>query len=212
MKKEHTEIYYDHYKDTFEKVLIEKGSRLKYFFVMLFLILLILLSIQLPQLIDNSASEIVRKTIGATAIIDFVWIKSLLIFSFIWASFLYYQSTLNIERLYDYLQQMERKLTQRLGSLSISREGFNYLNGYPFILSVIHIVYNTIIPVAIIGLFSYRWYLDNNIVIPKWGIVNIIDSISELIIVLTALLYFARMNLRPIIERIKSHYLINKHA
>src|SRR6266542_3881706 len=119
MKKEHIDIYYDHYKDTFEKVIIEKSNRQKYFYIMLFLVLIISLTIAVPDIISGLTNDIIKKNTDSQSILDFAWIKSLFIFSFIWVSFAYYQSTLNIERLYHYLHLVESNLSRRLGNCSI---------------------------------------------------------------------------------------------
>lgn len=194
MKKEHIEIYYDHYKDTFDKVLLEKERRQKYFFGMLFFTFLLFIIIYLPSLVEIIANDILKDKLSTTFSIEFKWIKTFVLFLFIWVAFSYFQSTLNIERLYDYLHQAEEKLSTRMGSLTIYREGHNYLDEYPLVLSLIHRVYNIFIPISIIFMICILWKNDNYIPISVWSLNNIIDTIIEGIIIISTLLFFLRMN------------------
>lgn len=202
MNKEHTEIYYDHYKDTFENIIFEKKRREKYFFAMLFVTLFIFLSIYIPELVDSIINDIIKDQASISTKISFNWIKSLFIFSFIWISFSYYQIVLNIERLYNYIHKMEENLSKRMGHLSINRESSNYLDKYPIVLSIIHIVYNFVIPLAIICLFSSRWYIDNYCSISTWSVGNYIDTCSEAIIIITAIFFFFRMNIKQLVDKL----------
>lgn len=194
MKDEHIEIFYDHYKDTFEKVVLEKERRQKYFFGMLIFTFLLFIIKYLPSLIDNLANDLLKNKLSTTVSIDLKWIKSLVLFSFIWIIFSYFQSTLNIERLYDYLHKTEEKLSARMGSLKIYREGHNYLDNYPLVLSLIHRIYNIVIPITIIIIICILWKVDNFIPINKWDFNNIIDTIIEGIIIISTILFFIRMN------------------
>jgi hypothetical protein len=194
MKKEYIDIYYDHYKDTFDKIIIEKSRRNKHFVFMLLVAFSIFLTMFIPEVVYAISISLIKEKVGLSKSIDYSWIKTILIFSFIWISFLYYQTTLNIERLYSYIHKVEKQLSDKLGSLSINREGTNYLNGYPILLSIIHRIYNVIIPITISAVFCFRWYLDNLLPINAWGICNYVDTFSEFIIVMTSILFLIRMN------------------
>jgi hypothetical protein len=205
MKKEHIEIYYDHYKDTFEKISQEKIIRDKYFFYMLFLTMLILLSVCLPNVICELFEALAKEKINYEKHFDFAWVKSLIIFTFIWISFTYYRSCLNIDRLYNYIHTLE-KLLKKSG-VKITRESSNYLDNYPLVLSFIYRIYNIIIPLAIIILFIFIWIHDNKIKISDWKITTIFDTVSEFTIIIASLLYFLRQNIP---EAIKKHILAKK--
>lgn len=194
MKKEHIDIYYDHYKDTFEKVLAEKERRHKYFIGMLSFLFLFIVILYIPTIVELLANDIVKNKLSTTISIDLKWIQTFFLFSFIWISFLYYQATLNIERLYCYLHQIEEKLSKRMGSLQIFREGQNYIEKYPIVLSFIHRVYNIAIPVSIILVFSILWINGNFMPINTWTFNNYIDTVIEAIIIVSAVLFLIRMN------------------
>jgi len=161
MKKEYIDIYYDHYKDTFERISQEKAIRDKYFIYMLLLSILILLSVYLPNVIGTLVSGLLKEKTGSSKSIDYNWIKSIIIFAFIWVSFAYFRSCLNIERLYKYIHKVESELTKRMGSLEITRESTNYLYSYPIVLSFIYRIYNFLIPLSVIVLFIVLWSNDN---------------------------------------------------
>jgi hypothetical protein len=161
---------------------------------MLFFIFLLFTIIHIPAIVEILANDILKDKLSTTLSIEFKWIKTFVLFSFIWVAFSYFQSTLNIERLYDYLHQTEEKLSTRMGLLTIYREGHNYLDEYPLVLSFIHRIYNIFIPISIISMICILWKIDNFIPINAWSLNNIIDTIIEGIIIISTFLFFLRMN------------------
>ena len=183
------ELYYDHYKDTFERQLGYLAERNKLTLYLIFLVAIIFLMGQnRPMMVDVSTSLQVQN-IGK-ALIDFNIISAILYFVFMWLALRYYQVTLTIERSYDYIHHCEEELSKS-DSFKIDREGGNYLKDYPCLKSLAHMVYVYLFPglVIVVSLIGVCRECGN---ISSYALLNVFFLV--LVILITILYLVDRIN------------------
>lgn len=141
--------YYDHYKDTFSilKGYLKKRDTLT--IVIFLMIIVILFQIQAPCETESIAKAYIDNTIKGVNV-DFKYINSVVHIVFLWVVMQYYQITLTIEKNYDYLHEVESKLSSPRG-FEIKRESVNYLDSYPWLKSIVNIIYKLLFPILIIA-------------------------------------------------------------
>ena len=100
------ELYYDHYKDSFEqqKNYLETRDKLTLYLIVL-VALILLLSNNRSMLVD--VSDAWQKMNIGKPVVDFNIISTSLYVVFMWFSLRYYQLNLTIERGYSYLERCE---------------------------------------------------------------------------------------------------------
>lgn len=142
------ELYYDHYKDSFEqqKKYLETRDKLTLYLIVL-VALILLLSNNRSMLVD--VSDAWQKMNIGKPVVDFNIISTSLYFVFMWFSLRYYQVNLTIERGYSYLERCEQKLSTN-GIFSIDREGGNYGKNYPWLKWLAHRIYVFVFPLLVI--------------------------------------------------------------
>lgn len=130
---------YDHYKDTYQLSKSAQRERDRYFIISGILVFLLFLLIAFPgdtttTFLSYLESKFDLKMAFKLCVIEsFVWI---MLYYFLTK---YFQRVIYIERLYPYIQELEREIR-------VSREGDKYLADYPLILDFIHITFNLIFP------------------------------------------------------------------
>jgi len=157
----YVELFYDHYKDTFEQI---KGYiKLRNTCTIIILCLVIFLSFQATniELASSISTEVISKNIGNIQI-DFAYIKTILYIALLWVLTTYYRTTLTIEKHYRYIHEIEEQLTNVMKPLRIEREGKNYLNNYPFLLNLIDKLYTITLPISIIFFAIFGWIYEKN--------------------------------------------------
>ena len=133
---------YDHYKDTDAICREFQKQRDRYFlYVWLMLLTLFILAAYPIESIRMLSQGLEEKAgisfeFGNNLVQSFVWLM------FLWSVIRYYQKTIYIERSYRYIHELEKEL-------EIYREGKEYLNNYPAILKLIHVMYQWVFPLVI---------------------------------------------------------------
>lgn len=189
MDKGKLEIFYDHYKDTFENQKLYLQRRNLYTLICLVLIAILFFQISSPTKLIEISNHLIKKNIGDIKI-DFRYINNVLIFGLFWTIILYYQINLIIEKYYKYIQEIEEKLSSELKPFKITRESKTYQDNYPWLSSVVHRIYTIVFPVTLIIVTIIKWITEkNNIVKPFSDAHFWFDSIFLFGIVLTSLLY-----------------------
>lgn len=185
------EILYDHYKDTFENQKIYLGKRNNYTLICLGLILVISFEISNPQQSISISNALIEKNIGVVKI-DFSYINSVLIFILFWVVKMYYNHIFLIEKTYDYIHKIEKKLSQELNPFKITREGKTYLNHYPWLSNVVDKIYTVGFPLSVIFVAISKWKaLINSMPEPIKNGHFWFDTVFLFGIVLSSLLYLA---------------------
>ena len=185
------EILYDHYKDTFENQKVSLQKRNYYTLICLGLIATLSFQISNPDQTIIISNELIKKNIGDITI-DFNYINNVLTFALLWTVIMYYQVNFLIEKIYNYIHEIEEKLTNEIKPFEISREGKTYLDHYPWLSTIVHKIYTIIFPLTLIAVAITKWISEKN-QIPEfftnghfW-----IDTLFLFTIVLTSLLYLS---------------------
>jgi len=156
MEKE-LEIYYDHYKDTFSYLRKYLSQRDKYFNYAVGLLALLFLNSFLPSDFEKFSQAIFEKKIGIKEFSNFKLLNSLSLFGLLSITIKYFQVNLLIERQYNYLHHVEKKLSLKLENFNIFREGKAYLDNYPIYGSILHRIYTIGFPILLIVLVIVKW-------------------------------------------------------
>jgi hypothetical protein len=143
------DVYYDHYKDTFQHQVRYIDNRNRYFFIALILTSLLFLLIGDPKVVKDAVDSFAEKQIGKNLLFDFAYVHTFLLFGLLWVLILYFQMNLTIEKQYKYLGILEEELSKLIKPLGISREGKFYLNTKPKFAKWVGKIYKTVFPFLI---------------------------------------------------------------
>ena len=157
----YVELFYDHYKDTFEQIKGYIRRRNVCTFVVLSLIVFLSLQVSNPELASTISSEVINKKVGNVQI-DFEYIKTVLYLSLLWVLSIYYRTILNIEKNYTYIHEIDNELSDAIIPFRIEREGKYYLTHYPYLLNFVDLLYSIILPISIILFTCFNWINEIN--------------------------------------------------
>lgn len=185
------EILYDHYKDTFLKIQVNEKKRDRLFYVIIgflgLLILQFIYSIALPKVVKQInilGFSFSFNEIPVPVIISLTWT----FFSMIVIR--YYQIIVHVDKQYNYLHELESKLSNFLDKPQIiSRESSGYLtNNYSCFRHWVWIFYTAIYPAIIILAiflnFKLEWSVQS---IPQYH--KIYDTILGVLAIITMVFY-----------------------
>ncbi len=174
--------YYDHYKDSFDLLKGYLKKRDIFTVVILILAAILFLQIQSPNDAEHVATSIIQNYINDLSI-NFKYVNSILIFTYLWIVMQYYQIVLLIERNYTYIHKLEKTLSED-GVFLIQREGVNYLQSYPWMKSFVNIIYKLLFPImiAVVAIFKFIIELKN-----KYDFIVFDSIILALVLILTVL-------------------------
>lgn len=168
------ELLYDHYKETFLiiKENIDKRNR---FFVMLF----ITISLQfLFTISSESITSLLINIIKNSYDIDIsgqiIIIQCLLWLILLYLTMRYYQSTVYIERQYNFIHSLEDKIAKSM-KIKFDRESGNYLKNYPKMNSMIDFLYKWVFPTIYCIVICCK--IINEINISNFGLPIIFDTV-----------------------------------
>lgn len=141
-----SELLYDHYKETFIIIkdnLIQRNR----FFVMVFgtMALQFLFAIS-PKSITSLLTTIIQNSYNIDISGQMVIIQCLLWLVLLYFTMRYYQSTIYIERQYNYIHLLEADIAVTM-EIKFDRESGNYLKKYPKMNDMIDIIYKWIFPI-----------------------------------------------------------------
>lgn len=197
------EILYDHYKDSFENQKSFLRKRDYYTLICLGLIAILSFQISDPDQSAILSNEVIKKNIGDVAI-DFWYINNILTFALLWVVILYYQINLLIERMYKYIQEIEHKITTEIKPFEISREGKAYLDHYPFLSDVVHIIYSVGFPLILIIVSLVKWLKEISMFADPWKNGHFwANTIFIFMIILISFLYLSNRHFNDFKKRKK---------
>lgn len=178
------DLLYDHYKDTFNQQKEYLAKREKYTYALIAVIILWAF-----QMVDNASTKSTIELLISNKInglvINFKYIEIGINLLFLLVAMTYFQVNLTVERTYSYLHQLENRLSQ--GQYTVKREGLDYLESYPWLLSFIHIAYVVGLPVIILVFSIVRILHEWG----NWNSYNIINSIVIAFIIVVTMLYIS---------------------
>jgi hypothetical protein len=182
------DVYYDHYKDTFQHQVRYIDNRNRYFLIALVLTSLLFLLIGDPKVVKDAVDSFTEKQIGKNLLFDFAYVHTFLLFGLLWVLILYFQMNLTIEKQYKYLSLLEVELSNLIEPLVISREGKFYLHAKPKFAKWSSRIYKYAFPLSLASAVVFNIKVFYNIRMDSlcfW-----IDSILTFTIFIITMLYF----------------------
>lgn len=184
------ELYYDHYKDTFQQLVKYIKKRDNYTLALLGMIVISCFKITDPNLLSDSVSELIDSHLSGIKI-SWSYITVFVSYLFLWIILQYYQICLTIENTYDYLHEIENNIS-KTGEFSIIREGVKYKEHYPWLKNLSHIIYVFIIPLIIIVLTIAVAIDDFSLIlVHKYVLSGILCLVANFLIFILTLLYIS---------------------
>lgn len=141
-----SELLYDHYKETYTNIKENLNQRNR-FFIMLFVIMTLqfLFAIS-PQSIASLITTIIQNSYSVDISGQIEIIQCLLWLILLYFTMRYYQSTVYIERQYNFIHSLEADIAT-LMDIKFDRESGDYLKNYPKMNDMIDILYKWIFPI-----------------------------------------------------------------
>ena len=173
------EVLYDHYKDTFEQ---QKGYLAKRNHLTVLLMVLAILLIGLifdPKYISCKLNTVIKAQVS-NLVFDFEFINTGFIIAFFWFSRQYYMVVLQIEKMYEYLDQCETSLCAGYTGFKINREGAYYLKSYPWMKTLADKFFVLGIPIGFITLSVCK-------IVNEWCWISNLHYIDIIFLFLTSL-------------------------
>lgn len=185
------EIIYDHYKDTFELQKCYLAKRDKITVLLLVLCILLIGLIFDPNYISEKVNYVLNSQIE-NLVFDLQFINTGIILIMLWYTLQYYLVVLQIEKMYNYLNECEKKLSDLMESATINREGAYYLKSYPWLKDLADIFFVIGVPAGIITLSIFK-------ILNEWqwtSYIRIVDISLLAILVLFSIMYLSNRKLR----------------
>ena len=139
------DLLYDHYKETYSIIKDNLIQRNRFFIMLLVIITLQFLFAISPKSIITIITTIILNTYHIDISGQMVIIQCLLWLVLLYFTMRYYQSTVSIERQYNYIHSLEADIAD-LMDIKFNRESGDYLNDYPKMNDMIDILYKWIFP------------------------------------------------------------------
>ncbi len=157
------EVLHDHYKESFSHIREREKQRDRLFLFLIALIGVLFLEIQYADIfstiLGNVKFEFIELHISVMPISVFLSVTWTYLFVIVLK---YCQSTIIIERQYEYLHHIEDKISQLFGDQSVyCREGKAYLDKYPLFSNIVWIFYILLFPIIIILSVGLIIYLES---------------------------------------------------
>ena len=185
----------DHYKDTQRGIERLNKTRDLNFLYMLVVLGVMTFQFFSPQTSGNVFSELVKKHLEIDTAISLNYIGSLIWFGLLVVAIRYFQTTINLEKQYNYIHDLEDELSKEYDGQVFTREGKAYLNHYPLFSEWLHILYRVIFPllfsIAVAVKAGSEWMLPNRALEPLWF--NTV--IAAMILISTGLYWYSLMKI-----------------
>ena len=182
--------FYDHYKETFATQQGYLYERNKLTATLLVLLVLVAGFIYDPTMLNEKVNTYVASHVADLAF-EMKYLNTGVIFLLLWIMTRYYQVVLQIEKMYNYLNECEEKLCKN-GNYKINREGAYYLKSYPWFKKVVDFCYVVLLPLSIIAVSVIK-------IIKECGWTThfkIVDFIGLGLIIVLSLLYLSHRKLK----------------
>ena len=169
-----TEILCAHYKDSFENIQNHIKNRGRLFLLLLIVSVIIIFQRACPAEAPDLFVCFLLKKLDLNKPISIAFIDTVIWFVMLSLIIRYCQTVIYIERQYDYIHELERKINDLLGGEFITREGKAYLANYPMFSTWANYLYTIVFPILLIILlvlrmkseydattaFGFKFYID----------------------------------------------------
>ncbi len=145
-----------HYDDTCVDIKEQVTSRDRWF-----LFVLALVGVSFFRVVDLEQSSTVllsltKSTLGVDILADAPAIGAVLWFLLLAVVIRYFQVNVYLDRRYEYLHGIEKKINEAAGSEIVTREGKSYLRNYPLFSSWTHFLYTWVFPLCLLVVVAVR--------------------------------------------------------
>lgn len=123
------DILYDHYKDSFGHLQRYLRQRDRVFVIVLVTMVLILFQVSLPSEASKLFSTFLSKQLELSTPLNLPFLTTIIWFVLFVLVVRYFQTVVLIEKQYDYIHALEKRLESRCGAGTFTREGKSYLSG-----------------------------------------------------------------------------------
>ena len=148
------ELLYDHYKETCDLSRQAQARRNKSFIGLCILEALSFLMIIRPSDVLNIFTGEIKDKLDVTLNLSSNILQTLLWVSTTYATIRYVQDVLYIERQYNYMALLEKKLSETMDVFM--REGEHYQKDYPMVLNFIDLFYKMLSPILFLAINIVR--------------------------------------------------------
>ena len=167
-------MLYDHFKETFS-IIKEKLSQRNKLFVIAFIIMALQFSFALsPESISSLFISIIQEKYKINISGQMVIIQCILWLGLLYFTMQYYQTTVYIERQYNYIHSLEASISDIM-HIKFDREGGDYLKNYPKMNDMIDILYKWVFPIIYCLTICFKIIIE--IVNSNFGFPIILDLI-----------------------------------
>lgn len=190
------ELLHDHYKDSFQHLLEHWKTRNRLFSLILVTLALMLFQFTSPNVLEQLANSYIRdqtklpESDNSNGPVDFRFITSMLWFILAYLLVQYYQRSILVDRLYFYLERTEKRISQFIGTGSITLEGEFYKEERPKFLKHVFYLYKwvflVLLVVIIIAKIIQEW---RALEINTGNLTAIIFTLVDILIAVTILYY-----------------------
>lgn len=207
------EVLHDHYKESFLHIREREKQRDRLFMFVIALIGALFLEIQysdvFSNILGNIKLEFVELDISIMPISIFLSVTWTYLFVIVLK---YCQSSILIERQYDYLHCLEDQISKLFDDQNIyCREGKAYLNKYPLFSDLVWIFYILLFPTIVILSVGLIIYLEGyKIEAPLYHLIY--DSILTIGISISFILYRFHPLVKNILLKIKNKIVKNRNV
>lgn len=178
--------YYDHYKDTWSLQQSYLSERNKLTVTLLILLVLVAGFMYQPAMLPEKVNTYLNSLVSGLAF-DVKYLNTGLIFLLLWVMTRYYQAVMKIDRMYDYLNDCETKLSDSSGGYKVNREGAYYYKTRSWMANVLKYCYGILLPLAIMAIAIIKIVNESS-----WPTrFKIVDVIGLSLIVLVSLLFLS---------------------
>lgn len=154
------EILHEHYRDTCGVMQGLRVGRDRCFYLVIAVLAAALFDVATPEGFATAVGDLLKTRLGLSNTLDLAYVRSVLWFLLLGLTLRYSQLTLNLERQYGYIHQLEEAL-QELVHPAFRREGSSYLEDYPRFLTWAHFLYTVVFPLLLCGValgWTYRQF------------------------------------------------------
>ncbi len=189
---ENIEILYDHYKESNQLSQNAQKQRSRYFCGICILEIINIVFLLYPSETIDLITKWLDKKYSIVFPPTVLIIQGILWLFIIYFTVLYFQKNIYIERQYKYLSELEIEISKKINLECFCREGKNYNENYPLVLTVIDRFYKWGIPITIIIINTIKIIFEyikmSNLLI------TLFDTLCYIFVLVLTILYIKKIN------------------
>lgn len=189
------QILAEHYNSTYDTLLIKIRQREKFFLLVLVILIVKLFRIYTPEEAMLVITQLISSRLGVTAPLNFSFIESVIWFCLLAAVLRYFQSVVYIERQYDYIHKLEKRLNAHFENSAFTRESSSYLKNFPRFLNWVSFLYTVFFPILLMAIISCKVTYDFHLMGFK-SLLSWFNGLIFLAIITSTVLYLITIHRR----------------